>query len=182
MFQIAIDWFDITRVIAVVSVCISLCSLYFTWKNRQITLAQEARRQPRIVPFLVQSFYQNKNPSGDRHFAFQIRVSNPSDSANAIASAELLVTYLTTDHTRMTLVLLGNDPKADFFVEGENRNLPVPIEIGANDTIEGWILFYLPSEMLVARSLDSYELRMTDTHGNTARLKPSIVAEQTHEN
>jgi hypothetical protein len=59
MLESIIGWFDLTKTLAVAGICISLVSLYITWQNRRLALAQEKRRLPRLIPTLVHGYYQD---------------------------------------------------------------------------------------------------------------------------
>ena len=105
MLQSVIGWFDFTKALAAAGFCISLVSLYFTWQNRLLTLAQEKPRLPRHFPTLVHGYNQDGIDTSGRVYAFRITVTNPTDNNNAIATAELSITYQTADRVQMTMKL-----------------------------------------------------------------------------
>src|ERR1700761_2773400 len=122
MFQSVIGWFDLTKSLAIAGFCVSLVSLYLTWQNRRLVLAQEMRRLPRLIPTLVHGYYHNEDNLG-RIYAFHLTVANPTDSNNAVATAELSITYLTADRVQMTMKLKANEPAAKSLVKGKEEVL-----------------------------------------------------------
>lgn len=176
MFQFLIASFDLTRLLAVAGLCISLVSLYVTWQNRRLTLAQERRRFPRIIPTLVHGYYQDSNDNIGRLYAFQITVKNPTDSNNAIVAADLSIRYLTADRMQMTMKLRANEPLAKSFVRDQEEALAVPTAISAHNALSGWLRFYAPA-FPVNREIEAYRLTLTDTHGEAASVVPILVQE-----
>jgi hypothetical protein len=172
-----IGWFDLTKALAAAGFCISLVSLYFTWQNRRLTLAQEKRRLPRLIPTLVHGYYQDGKDNSGRVYAFRITVTNPTDSNNAIATAELSITYQTADRVQMTMKLRANERAAKSFVNDQDDALAVPAAVSAHNAISGWLRFHVPAAMLANRDIESYRLTLTDPHGETADIIPILVQE-----
>jgi hypothetical protein len=175
VLQAVTEWFDLTRALAVAGTCISLVSLYFTWQNRKLALAQEKRRLPRLAPTLVNGYFQDGTDAG-RVYAFLVTIVNPTDTNNAVAEAELSITYLTTDRVQMTMKLLPTKP-AKTFVKGYNDTLVVPLAVPAHNAVSGILHFQLPKEMLVGRTIDSYQLALTDAQGEVESVVPILVQE-----
>jgi hypothetical protein len=172
-----IGWFGLTKALAVAGFCISLVSLYFTWQNRRLTLAQENRRLPRLIPTLVHGYYQDGKDSSGRVYAFRITITNPTDSNNAIATAELSITYLTADRVQMTMKLRANEPASKSFVKDQENALAVPAAVSAHNAVSGWLQFHVPAAMLAKRDIESYRLTLTDPHGETTNVVPILVQE-----
>jgi hypothetical protein len=162
--------------LAVAGFCISLASLYFTWQSRRLAQAQESRGLPRLIPSLVHGYYQDREDRG-RLYAFHVTVTNPTDSNNSIATAELSITYLTADRVQMTMKLRANEPAAKSFVKDQEEVLPVPTAISAHGAVSGWLRFHVPAAMLVNRDIEAYRLTFTDPHGETAKVVSILVQE-----
>jgi hypothetical protein len=177
MLQSVIGWFDLTKSLAVAGICISLASLYFTWQNRRLALAQESRRLPRLIPTLVHRYYQDGKDDRGRVYAFHVTVANPTDSNNAIATAELSITYLTADRVQLTMKLRANEPAAKSFVKDQEEALVVPTAVTAHNAVSGWLRFHVPAAMLANRDIEGYRLTLTDTHGEAANVVPILVQE-----
>lgn len=177
MVRSLLGWFDVTKALAVAGFCISITSLYFTWQNRKTTLAQEKRRLPHLIPTLVHGYYQDSLADGGRIFAFHVTVTNPTDSNNAIAGADLLITYLTAERVQMTVKLRAHASLAKSFVKDQEETLPVPTAISAHNAVSGWLRFYLPAAMLIDRDIEAYRLNFADPHGEIASVIPNLVQE-----
>jgi hypothetical protein len=177
MLQSVIGWFDLTKTLTVAGFCISLVSLYVTWQNRRLVLAQEKRRLPHLIPTLVHGYYQDGHDSRGRVYAFRLSVSNPTDSNNAIAAAELSIIYLSADRVQMTMKLRANDPAAKSFVKDQEEALSIPTPISAHNAVSGWLRFHVPAVMLANRDIEAYRLTLTDPHGETANVVPILVQE-----
>jgi hypothetical protein len=177
MLQSIIGWFDLTKTLAIAGFCISLVSLYFTWLNRRLALAQEKRRLPRLIPTLIHGYYQDGEDDRGRVYAFHVTIANPTDSNNAIATAELSITYLTTDRVQMTMMLGANAPAAKSFMKDQEEALAIPAAISAHNATSGWLRFHVPIAMLANRDIEAYRLTLTDPHGETASVVPILVQE-----
>jgi hypothetical protein len=177
MLQSIIGWFDFAKTVAIAGFCISLVSLYFTWQNRRLTLAQDKRRLPRLIPTLVHGYYQDGSSDRGRFYAFRITVANPTDNNNAIVATELSITYLTADRVQMTMKLKANEPAAKSFVRDQESALTIPTTIPAHNAVSGWLRFHVPPAMLANRNIEAYRLTFTDPHGETANVAPILVQE-----
>jgi hypothetical protein len=177
IIQAIIGWFDLTKALAVAGLCISLASLCLTWQNRRLTLAQERRRIPRLIPTLVHGYYQDGGGDRGRVYAFHVTITNPTDSNNAIATTELSISYLTPDRVQMTMKLAANEPTARPFVKDQEEVLVIPIAIAAHSAVSGWLRFHVPAAMLINREIEAYRLTLTDPHGETANVVPVLVRE-----
>jgi hypothetical protein len=172
-----IGWLDLTKTLAIAGFCISLASLYFTWQNRRLVLAQERRRLPRLIPAFVDGYYRASEDDRGRLYAFHVTLTNPTDSDNAIATAELSITYQTADRVQMTMKLRANEPAAKSFVRDQVEALAVPMAVSAHGAVAGWLRFHVPAAMLANRDIEAYRLTFTDTHGETANVVPILVRE-----
>jgi hypothetical protein len=142
-----------------------------------LTLAQERRRLPRLIPSLVHGYYQDSADDRGRFYAFHITVTNPTDSNNAIATAELSIAYVTADRVQMAMKLRAHEPAAKSFVKDQEEVLEIPTAITAHNAVSGWLRFHVPAAMLANRDIESYRLTLTDAHGETADIVPILVQE-----
>lgn len=172
-----LDWFDLTRTIAVAGFGISILSLYFTWQGRKLAREQERRRLPRLVPSLINGYFQNDKSGGGRVYAFLVGVTNPTDSNNAIVEADLAITYLTAERLQMTIKVRANGELALNFVKGQDTTLTIPASISAHNAISGWVRFHVPAPMLAGIDIESYRLIFSDPHGEKASVTPILVQE-----
>jgi hypothetical protein len=182
MSQTVLSAFDFTKTIAIGSLCISIASLllsainsYFTWQNRKLALRQEQRKAPALACSLIHGF--QKSDGSGRAFSVHVLVRNPSDSNNAIANAELVVQYLTTDRMLMTVKLETDERATKKFLRGQGDPIMIPAKIPAHETISGWLHFFAPEELLKGISIDSYSLVLTDTHEEKTSVAPNLMQE-----
>lgn len=172
-----IEWFDFTKTVAVAAFLISIFNLYFNWQSRRLARAQERRRLPRLVPSLINGYFQNDRDAGGRAYVFHVIVMNPTDSNNAIAEADLAITYLTADRAQMTIKIRANESPALNFVKGQDTNLSVPASISAHNAVSGWLRFHVPAALLTQMAIESYRLIFTDPHREEASVAPILVQE-----
>jgi hypothetical protein len=171
------EWFDFTRTVAIAGFCISVFNLYFTWQSRKLAREQEHRRLPRLVSSLINGYFQKDKEAGGRVYAFLVTVTNPTDSNNAIAKADLAITCLTADRTQMTVKIRTNGSSALNFVKGQDAALAVPASISAHNAISGWLRFHVPAALLEGVAIESYRLVFTDPHGEETSVAPILVQE-----
>ena len=126
---------------------------------------------------LIHCFYKSDKMTGDQFYAFQLTVRNPSDSNNAISEADLAITYLTKDRIQMVAKIRANELNSSSFVHGDYNLINVPISISANDTVSGWLQFHIPEVMLSGNEIESLQIILRDTHGDTTSVEPIVVPE-----
>jgi hypothetical protein len=173
-----LGWFDFTRTVALAGFCISVFNLCFAWQSRRLAREQERRRLPRLVPSLINGYFQDNKNVGGRAYAFHVTVTNPTDSNNAIAEADLAITYLTPERTQMTVKLRANGGlPALNFVKDQDTTLAVPVSISAHSAVSGWLRFQVPASLLADVTIESYKLIFTDPHREEASVAPILIQE-----
>lgn len=179
--QLVLEWFDLAKALATASFCISAASLYFTWQNRRLVLAQERRRLPRLKPALLDGYYRELGSDGGRAYAFRVTITNPTDSNNAIAAVDLSITYSTADRVQMTMKLRANEPATKSVGKETEDALTVPMAIPAHGAASGWLRFHIPAAMLVKRDIEAYRLTFADSQDEIFDLVPILVREDRNE-
>lgn len=177
MIAKVICWFDLTTAIAIAGFALSLVNAFFNWQGRKLAREQEKRRNPHLVPSLTNGYFRTGEGDAGRVYAFLIMVANPTDSNNAIVNADLAITFLTKERLQMTLNIRSGGALAVNFVKGQGEAVNTPISIAAHNAISGWACFYVPSQVLLNREIESYRLIFTDTHGEDSCLVPILVQE-----
>ena len=172
-----LGWFDFTKTVALAGFCISIFNLYFAWQSCRLAREQERRRLPRLVPSLINGYFQDNKDVGGRAYAFHVTVTNPMDSNNAIAEADLAVTYLTPERTQMTVKLRANGSPALNFVKGQDTTLAVPVSISAHSAVSGWLRSQVPASLLADVTIESYRSILTDPHREEASVAPILIQE-----
>ncbi|WP_092751139.1 hypothetical protein [Rhizobium aethiopicum] len=173
---------DFTKAIAVLSLFISIASLslglvnaYIAWQNRNLALRQDARKRPALTCYLSHGFH--KTDESGRAFSLLVQVRNPSDSNNAVADAELVIRYLTSERVLMTLKLPATRDGAGGFVRGQVDVLSLPAKVPAHEIVSGWLHFLAPEDLLLGRVIDGYDLEITDTHEAKTIIKANLMQE-----
>src|ERR1700730_1796073 len=82
---------------------LSVLNFFMSRKALRISEQQEARRKPSVVAYLQDGYIAVGIKAGSRIYAILISLSNRSDSNNAIAQAVLLLTYVKSNGTQLTL-------------------------------------------------------------------------------
>ena len=172
------DWTDIAN-IAVASLALIVSALSFLNSHRALRLSreQEARRQPNLEMFLLDSY--NWPTTIGTNYAFRIAISNPTDTDNAVVRFDLEITY-TRDGPSQTTVCIGNlhdAPRKDLA-----PTLPTPCRIDAHQAIEGWCYFICESDILSGAAIEGYAVLSLDTHGLKTRVQPIVIRPRVPQN
>ncbi|MGA2183160.1 MAG: hypothetical protein ABSH47_09035 [Bryobacteraceae bacterium] len=163
------------------SLLVSGCSAFFSWRYGRRALAisenQEKRRQPQLRIYVANG-YRRLVPKRQL-FGFLVSVSNPTDINNAVARAELRVTYLMeNDVTAVCRIqhnaALGNNVGND---ATPASLLSLPMRIDAHQTVSGWLLFALDNDVIRNGTIDAHSLILEDTHGVPTETDPIMVRE-----
>ena len=168
------EWTDIVvAVAAIAALFVSLVSLRLSSRALRLSEKQEERREPKLVPRLVDSHFEDL-ASGDRIYSCLLSVGNPADSDNAVAQIEMHLRYFIDGFTLATVKL----PSA-----GDQRNtklsrLIAPTRIAAHDTVSGWCSFLVKSAILNGRAVEGYRIVITDSHQGEATVEPLVISEK----
>jgi len=175
---VAFAWVNWTLFLASGGFILSILNVVFNWQNRRAAQRQEQRREPRVVAALTNGFYMRDTVDGGRRYALQVTLTNPSDTNNSIAAADLRVSYLTVERIEMTVKLKANDPTVGSFVRGsEGANLGVPFKVPSHEAVSGWLTFRLPEQVVRGAEIESYVLVLTDAHQAVMEVEPSPMQE-----
>src|SRR5438105_4174104 len=153
--------------IAFASLVVSICSTIYSGRKSSRALAisenQERRRQPQLGIYLANAY--RCITAKRQFFSFLVSVTNPTDINNAVARAELQITYLVRDdasivcrvqHDR-TLEDTQNhdgDPSPTVFT--------LPLRIDAHQTASGRFLFALDNDAIGKGTIDAHNLILED--------------------
>lgn len=177
MFYTFIEWFDFSKTLSIAAFCISLLGLYFSGARNQLAKAQELRRLPKLTLNLVHGQFQDGVGDDGRLYAFKFIINNRMDNKNAIATASLLISYLTEERLQMKMKFVSVDAPVLGFLVPSEQALAIPIEIDAHNTVAGWVYFRVPAAMLKGQTIEDYVLSFTDTHGKTYTLNETFLQE-----
>jgi hypothetical protein len=169
------DWTDIVvAVMAVAAFIVSIGSFRVSSRALRLSEQQELRKQPRLVPRLLESHCQTL-ANGGRFYSFSLSVGNPTDSDNAIAQIEMHLRYFIEDAVSMTVKLPPCHPPDD-----NRRRLTTPSHVAAHDTVSGWCDFVIKPGILSGRPVDGYHIVLTDSHQAETSVDALVVSEKCH--
>ncbi|MEC4685485.1 MAG: hypothetical protein VST71_07120 [Nitrospirota bacterium] len=147
--------------------------------KRALLLAeqQEKRRQPKLVPYLVDGYHKSISQDQFSIYAFSLSISNPSDIDNSIAQIEFQIAYTTATNAHMVVKVQHDDNPIDRFGGGDIKPFLIPESINAHLTIAGWAFFKIDDILIGNSDIDAYTLIFTDSHGAFSTLEPNMVRE-----
>ena len=140
-------------------------------KALRIAQAESDRKVPRLVPYLVDSV-AIEDDAAYRTIEIALALSNPSDSPNTIARADLAISHVVQDHTLVQLLV----PRANPARITHNAFL-VPLRIDAHATVTGQLSFVIPTDLVDPANVRRYELQLTDTQGVVVALELRVLKE-----
>lgn len=162
------DWATVAGVL--VALLAVLVPFFYTRK-------QDIRRENASLPQLVANLVEGRvrREQSRRVYELQFTVRNLSDSSNAIADAELRISYNIRDERELLLRL----PSVELGLAG-NSVCPVlhlPILIPSKATVRGTLAFVLDEAVLGQKHIDRYQAILTDTHGIETIIEPISLRE-----
>lgn len=163
------NWPEIvTAIAAVIALVLSIFSIHYARASLSLAKEQDRRRLPKLTSGFLQGYY-TADRTGNRVYRIEISVSNPSDSDNALARAELRLTYRLQDGTEMT---------ARLSQAGSDGQLRLPMRIAAHEAVAGWCHFQVPPAIVAGNMIDQYVVELTDTHDQITSVTPLILSER----
>jgi hypothetical protein len=163
--------------ISLVSAAGTCIASWIMYRTLRLAERQEARRLPRLRPYLAEGYRRTFQGERMRVYAFSISVGNPSEIDNALARAELQIGYLTENDVYMTVKVAEDHFLAPLLGLDSRAVLRLPAGVGANQTVAGWLFFRVNEDVLREVRIDDYSLLLTDTNDAKATLDLGIVRE-----
>lgn len=168
----------ISLMLAAIAVLISFGSLVVSFLAFRLSQRQDDRRRPSLVPSFLNGYVQFCDEDKVRLYAFLLSISNPSDSNNALARAELHVTYKTLSGQPVTVQIPSSQVVGNGFSELEDFRLVVmPARLDAHQTITGWILFRISESILSESEINCYSILLVDSHQIRTSVEPIMIQE-----
>jgi hypothetical protein len=142
--------------------------------KKALRLAQidSERKIPRLVPYLVDSV-AHAAESNERTIELAISLSNPSDTANSVARAELAIAHIAGD-LAVVNVLVPAERESEM---SSPRLLNVPFGVDAHCTVAGTLQFRVPTALVKPVDIRNQALQLTDSHGNIVSLDVRVIKE-----
>jgi hypothetical protein len=158
----------VSAVVAFVALIVAARSNRIARAALAIARTKEAREQPRLVPYLSDAYSLER----ERHRDIEVSMSlsNPSDSNNSVARADLVVTHIVGGET-LTRTIFSSAPAARADVQSEAKLLSPPIAIHAHGTIAGRLNFRLPHALIDRFKVREYEVQLTDAQGLVTKFQ-----------
>lgn len=164
----------VTAAVAVLALMIAAGSYRTARKSLRLSERQERRRHERLDIYLHEAHSHRAAGDSYRFLTCAITVSNSSDNANTILSADLYVTIVGADgaisvvKVRSTGILEGVTTLSD------STPLVFPTRIDQRGAVSGLVAFRLPDDVAGSRRIDQYELVLTDSSHRMESLEISI--------
>jgi hypothetical protein len=156
---------------------LSVLNFFTSRRALRISEQQEARRKPSVVAYLQEGYVAVGVKPGSRVYAILVSLSNRSDNNNAIAQALLLLTYVKSNDTQLTLKVDAEGQPPNAFTDKSANHLQVPIRIDAHQTLSGWCFFAVDDAILEEAQIDRTQVAFIDTYGNESTVEPLIIRE-----
>lgn len=134
------------------SLLVSVLSMRTGRQALKLAKQQESQRQPRML--LDYSTASRASSPDGVTYSFEITVRNLSDAANAIARADLWISYTIDGLLTRVAIPASRSP---------GLSLEVPAKVDPRQTLGGRITFCHPRQLLAGRVVRDYELVITDT-------------------
>jgi hypothetical protein len=177
------NWINVAGLaIALIALTVSFCSFLVSLKAFRLSQKQEARKKPILVPSILNSYVQYLEIEKARVYAFLLSISNPSDSNNALAKAELHITYETSAQALVTAQIPSSLTIGEAYAELQDFSLlSMPTRLDAHQTLTGWIVFRVVEEILSDAIVDGYKVALFDSHQTQTDVEPIMIQEYVRE-
>ena len=173
-----------TSWIAVAALVISFASAFFAfWSNiiakRSLRLSKEQAkaRLPNLVPYLIDGLARRLDERKTKLYAFSLSLSNRSDSDNSLSIIELRFFFTRSSGISSNIIIPHNSNLSENLGLEGTEPLIIPVHISAHGTVTGWAFFEIDESIINDVSIERYEIRLIDAHGNEINLEPVILRE-----
>jgi hypothetical protein len=176
-------WVDMASLaIPLLALSVSVLSLFVSYRAFRLSSKQEERKRPLLVPSLLNAYVQFCEEEKVRVYAFQLSISNPSDSNNAIANLDLQITYGTPAQAEVTVRLPSSPSRGKAFAAlPKFHSLSPPVRLDAHQTVIGWATFLAPEAIIRNAKIEGYTVALFDSHGVEASVESIMVQEYVNE-
>jgi len=149
---------------------VSAKSLLNSNKSIKLALADHKEKKLKIQSYLIQT--RRLLLESDIYTAFSISYTNAASIPNTLAKLELSIS-LSNDNRGAKSVFLQIEPKPPENISEFNA-LPLPVNIPARSSIEGWIFFKIP-EYLHGKTIKEYIVLGTLASGESIQSSCYIL-------
>lgn len=177
--MISANWMNVVGLaVGLIALIVSFCSFLVSLKAFRLSQKQDARRKPVLVPSILNGYLEFSETEKSRVYAFLLSISNPSDSDNALAKAELHITYKTPAQALVTAQIPSSPTRGEAYAELLDFSvLPTPTRLDAHQTLTGWIIFRVAEAILAGAVVEGYTIALFDSHQTQTNVEPIMVQE-----
>lgn len=172
--------------IATASAVIAAFSAIFAYRSAAIAkkalfIAEQdfKSKQEKLFLYLIDAYKVPFSSEGKNLYAvaFNISITNRSSVSNSVRNLELEVKFIRNDDSVGTIVLAAKNivHNSDKVALPIPFNLPLSLEPKSAKT--GWVLFFLPKELLKEKKIECYRVKAVDVHMDIATIDAYIIKE-----
>lgn len=139
---------------------------------------QEYRRRLALAPYLRDAFTRTNMGKKERVYALSILVKNPSDSNNAVVTAELQLALGVASNQTLGIKISPADSQERQLAGLREEGLSFPLAINAHQTVAGWCIFIVKLELFKNSQIEGCSVLLTDTHGVAVSVGLPLIEER----
>lgn len=164
--------------IALIALLVSFGSFLVSFRAFRLSQRQDDRKKPSLIPSLVNGYVQFLGSEKARVYAFLLSISNASDSNNALARAELHITYKTAANIFVTAQIPSSQSRGDAYPELRDFSLlSTPARLDAHQTLTGWTIFRVSEAILKGAAVEGYTIALFDSHKIMTSVETIVIQE-----
>lgn len=167
----------VAAVAVLVSIVLGLWSLRIAKRALSISEVQEARWGSHFKLELEDALSFRSASGTGRLIGIHVLISNPMDRSSSITRSELHLTYRVGETAVVVKVPHDRTPSPE--LPGSDPII-LPKSLEANQAVSGWFLFRISESLTSGRSIDRYELFVSDVHDIVEGLHITAFREMTH--
>lgn len=156
----AVQVSTVAAALAGLSLIVSSLSMRTGRQALKLSKRQEVQRKANLVLEYSQA---SRSAAGENVlYTFQITVKNLSDAANALARADLRISY-SIEGLLTQVAVPSVSEGVEILRDGKTSRMDLPVKIDGRTTVGGRIHFSHSSKLLAGRVVRGYQLVVTDT-------------------
>ncbi len=147
------------------------------------------KKESRWLPFLeiyyIDSFVKRFLKQNIRLYFVKVRISNISDSDNSTKEMSLIIKFHRNQDISSNIAIPNLFENINHYAQlvGKNSNdiLKIPSHIKAHTVKTGWVIFKIEDEILRDAIIESYEIKLVDTHNTESSLSFTVFRQESDE-
>lgn len=165
-----------TGIAAWIALFLSGFNAWQAYRSRKLAERQEERKRMDLILHYEDAHVRLRSNHADRIFAFRLRIDNPADTDNAVASARLRLRCKKRDDSQEEIFVCLEPESADDS-HSLGTDLKLPVRVDAHQTVVGWVSFQLTDATIEGHVIDTYTLIIMDTNNAESTVQPILVKE-----